>query len=111
MTNLWLSEFDSTAVQAFEDVGLAEGEKKATYYSADGALSGIPCKVLVDRNILSLARLGIEVIEDSVLLRVQRAFIENRPKRGDAFAIGCEEFTVEKLIDQDESMWTCLCLV
>jgi len=99
----FLQRIDEKLSRAISRMG---AQDDAFYYSADGTRN-IACKVCIDRNV-QLIGFDSQVINDQVTITALLGEIEERPLRGAQFIIGCESFSVDSILNADESRVVCV---
>lgn len=94
----FLREFDAAAIGAFLDGGMADD---ATYTPPGGG-AGVPCQVLVDRDVEDFGEDDAPVSLRRTRIAFQRAEVE--PVAMGQVVVGAETFTLAKRTRYDESL-------
>lgn len=81
---------------------LAAGFADAATYTAPAG-SPVNCSVYVNHNAGFLDQDGVEVASNRTVIGILRADV-NRPVRGAVVVVGPESFTLEEMVQRDESM-------
>jgi hypothetical protein len=107
MTNPFLATFDADAHAAFFDAGMADaGVLRQT---VEGVPVDVDCQVFVDREPLVTSAGGVDMLSNTVLIRILRAGISRSPRARDTITIGTEVFTIGRIERTDESSWEVTC--
>lgn len=93
-----LRALDAQLMDAFHAAGFAD---TATYTPPAG--SAVACKVYVDRAAAFLDQDGVAVAGHRIVIGILRADVD-RPERLGTVAVGSETFTLEEMVQQDESI-------
>lgn len=95
----FLRDLDSKLMDAFQTIGMAD---VGTYTAPLG--TPLPVRVYIDRNAQFFGDAGSEVAGTRIAVGILRAGIE-RPERGAIVMLADgETFTLQSLIEQDESI-------
>lgn len=100
MSNAWLTEFDALAFPAFASIGLGDS---ATYTAPGG--SPVAGTVFVDREARYLENDASYSYGMTVTVQIAEFGV---PVRGGVIEVGGESFSVDRVIERDESRAVCL---
>lgn len=96
----FLQTLDATLMTAFQGIGMAD---VGTYTPPIG--DAVPVRVYIDRNAQFFGDAGSEVVGNRITIGIMRAGVA-RPERGATVALTGtgETFTLQSLVEQDESL-------
>jgi hypothetical protein len=112
MTNTFLATFDADAHAAFLDAGMADvGVLRQT---VEGVPVDVDCQVFVDREPLVTSAGGVDMLSNTVGIRILRAGISRSPRARDTITIMVDDvptevFIIGRIERTDESSWEVSC--
>ncbi len=96
----FLQSLDATLMTAFQGIGMGD---VGTYTAPLG--TPLPVRIYIDRNAQFFGDAGSEVVGNRITLGILRAGVA-RPERGATVVLTGtgESFTLQSLVEQDESL-------